>query len=123
MMTDTITLPRSVVERIIGALEVGNDAFSQAFGGYGYYRPDNPHNFFPDPECCTEKEIANHSAACEAYDRGTYIPDHKDGWIMPELHVTKAPWGIGTYTDECKEITDAITELTAAIEAAKQEQT
>ena len=110
------------MKQALEALKIGQDAFSQAFSGYGYYRPDNPHNFFPDPECCTPKEIAYHSAACEAYDKGTYVPDHSDGWITPELHVTKAPWGIGTYTDECKEITDAITALRAAIEAAEKQE-
>ena len=122
-MNDTITIDRKVVEQVLEALQLGQDAFNQAFGGYGYYRPENPHNFFPDPECCTKEEIANHSAACEAYDKGTYVPDHSDGWITPKLHVTNAPWGIGTYTDECEEISNAITALRAALDAAEwQEQ-
>lgn len=37
--------------------------------GYGYYRPDNPNNFWPDYECCTPGEIENHKAACALYDR------------------------------------------------------
>lgn len=38
--------------------------------GYGYYTPADPHDFFPDPECCTPDEIERHRLACEAFDRG-----------------------------------------------------
>ncbi len=64
--------------------------------GYGFFRPKNPHDFTPDFEN-TPDEIAAHKAACEAYDKGTYVPDNSDGWIAPGIHVTKAPWGIGSY--------------------------
>ena len=72
--------------------------------GYGYYRPANPHDFHPDHECCTAEEIENHKAACEAYDAGNYRDDYGDGWIAPNVHVTKAPWGIGSYTDDIPEL-------------------
>lgn len=36
---------------------------------YGYYNGENPNNFFPDLECCTEKEIAAHKAACEEWNK------------------------------------------------------
>lgn len=72
--------------------------------GYGYYRPANPHDFHPDHESCTAEEIANHKAACEAYDAGNYRDDYGDGWIAPNVHVTKAPWGIGSYTDDIPEL-------------------
>ena len=42
--------------------------------GYGYGATANPHDFTPDPECCTEDEIARHKAACDAWDRGDYTP-------------------------------------------------
>lgn len=41
--------------------------------GYGFYRPENPHHFFPDVESCTPEEIAAHKVACAEWDktRGT----------------------------------------------------
>lgn len=72
--------------------------------GYGYYRPKNPHDFHPDHESCTEQEIANHKAACDAFDAGNYRDDYGDGWVTPMMHVTKAPWGIGSYTETIPEI-------------------
>ena len=76
------------------ALEIAGEMASQAMSGYGYYTPDNPHNFLPDIECCTPEEIANHSAACEAYDKGQKI--------------SNKPWGIGTYTDEIPDVVKAL---------------
>ena len=37
--------------------------------GYGFYRPENPNNFFPDFECCQDWEIENHKLACELYNK------------------------------------------------------
>lgn len=37
--------------------------------GYGFYRPENPNDFFPDYECCSESEVAAHKAACEDWDK------------------------------------------------------
>jgi hypothetical protein len=85
-------------------------------GGYGYYRPANPHDFQPDHECCSEKEIAAHKAACEAYDKGEYTPEKGDGWVSPNLHVLKAPWGIGTYQIVDPAITAAITQAKQALD-------
>ena len=76
------------------ALEIAGEMASQAMSGYGYYKPDNPHNFWPDIDCCTPEEIANHSAACEAYDKGERI--------------SNKPWGIGTYTDEIPNVVKAL---------------
>jgi hypothetical protein len=36
--------------------------------GYGIYRPENPHDFFPDHQVCRPDEIAAHKAACEEWD-------------------------------------------------------
>ena len=71
---------------------------SQGESGYGFARPANPHDFSPDVECCTVEEMAAHKAACEAYDRGEYTPEKGDGWVTPNLHILKAPWGVGMYT-------------------------
>lgn len=83
--------------------------------GYGFYRPENPHDFHPDPESCSPEEIANHKAACDAYDAGTYTPDNSDGWVTPNLHITKAPWGIGSYEVRDPLIDAAITQAQEAM--------
>lgn len=33
--------------------------------GYGFYRPENPNDFFPDQESCGPEEIEAHRKACE----------------------------------------------------------
>jgi len=40
--------------------------------GYGFYRPKNPNNFWPDYECCEHWEIENHKLACELYNKGEW---------------------------------------------------
>lgn len=87
--------------------------------GYGFYRPENPHNFSPDPESCSDEEMANHRAACEAWDRGDYKAPLGSETIRNEngefmAHITRAPWGIGSYTDMIPEAAD----LLAAIDCA-----
>lgn len=89
--------------------------------GYGYYRPKNPHDFFPDRECCSPEEIAAHKAACNAFDNGAFVDDHADGWIAPGLHVTKAPWGIGAYTIRNEWADEILAKLRAAIAKSSQE--
>lgn len=52
--------------------------------GYGYYAPADPHDFHPDPECCTPEEVERHRLACEAFNRGESLErepsftDHPD---------------------------------------------
>jgi len=60
---------------------------------YGYPVVENPHDFDPDLECCTPEEIANHKAACEAWDRG-----ERD--VRPHMCGNAAVngWGIGAQT-------------------------
>jgi hypothetical protein len=36
--------------------------------GYGFASPENPHDFFPDPESCTPEEIAAHAKAKADWD-------------------------------------------------------
>lgn len=75
--------------------------------GYGFYRPPNPHDFCPDMDN-TAEEHAAHKAACEAYDRGEYVDQHPSGWITPDIHVTTAPWGMGSYRTESPEVKECI---------------
>jgi hypothetical protein len=100
-------------DKLAAENKVLRDALEQALpymeaesviNGYGYYRPENPHNFHPDHEMCSEGEIANHKAACAAYNAGNYCDDYDDGWLSPNLHVTKAPWGIGSYSEPIPEL-------------------
>jgi hypothetical protein len=86
--------------------------------GYGFYRPENPHDFSPDPECCTDEEVANHRSACEAWDRGDYKREPGSETLRDDrgefvAHITRAPWGIGSYTD----MRDDAANLLAAIDA------
>lgn len=37
--------------------------------GYGFWSPQNPHDFFPDHELCTPEEIERHKKACEEWDK------------------------------------------------------
>lgn len=82
--------------------------------GYGFYRPENPNDFFPDHESCTDEEAQAHKAACEAHNRGEFTPDKSDGWVAPNMHILTAPWGIGSYS----EVIPEAAELLAAIAAA-----
>jgi hypothetical protein len=83
--------------------------------GYGYYRTENPNDFHPDHDLCSEGEIANHKAACAAYDAGNYCDDYDDGWLSPNLHVTKAPWGIGSYSEPIPELVAQCERARAAV--------
>lgn len=99
--------------------------------GYGYYPGGDPRNFHPDPECCTEEEVAKHKAACQAWDRGEtpdpggpHVAITGEGLkytdragvehIATSGHLTVAHYGLGTYTmswdcegdPECPECND-----------------
>jgi len=89
--------------------------------GYGFYRPSNPNDFHPDHESCSEDEIAAHKAACEAYDAGTYNDNYGGGWVGPGLHILKAPWGIGSYTDTIPELEAQCEKARAAIASARKQ--
>lgn len=91
---DRIEALEQLAKEMAEALELAGEMASQSMSGYGYYRPENPHNFWPDIECCTPEEIENHSAACEDYDKGERIGNK--------------PWGIGTYTDELPDVVKAL---------------
>lgn len=91
------------------------DTKSQEYG-YGFYRPDNPHDFTPDADQCSDDEIAAHKAACEAYDKGEYTHEHSGCSHEGSMHILYAPWGIGSYVIR----DDEAEELIAAIDAVRQ---
>lgn len=89
--------------------------------GYGFHRPANPHHFFPDAESSSAEELAAHKAACEAWDRGEYKrdPSQESGWVG-NIHILKAPWGIGAYQYVSEEGEKLITEIKAALTARQK---
>lgn len=44
-------------------------------GCYGYPCVENPHDFFPDVECCSPEELEAHRRACETYGTPDYQPN------------------------------------------------
>lgn len=76
------------------ALEITHELYANASSGYGFARPENPHNFHCDIDCCSKEEIAAHSKACDDYAAGR--------------KVTNESWGIGTYCDEYAPALEAI---------------
>ena len=77
---------REQVKVLRDVLQITHELYTQASSGYGFAHPENPHNYSPDFECCSEEEIAAHSKACEDYDAGRKIANDS--------------WGTGTYCDE-----------------------
>jgi hypothetical protein len=76
--------------------------------GYGYFHGGDPRNFHPDCECCSSAEIENHKKACDEASRleseGKPIDwENPSGWASVgdvQVHILRAPFGIGTYTWE-----------------------
>jgi len=68
------------------ALEVTHELYANTSSGYGFARPENPHNFHCDIDCCSKEEIEAHSKACDDYAAGRKVSNDS--------------WGIGTYCDE-----------------------
>jgi hypothetical protein len=74
---------------------------------YGFYCGGDPRKFHPDYEDCSDKEIADHAAACKLWDEmeakgETPTPEAcESGWReLPDgkrYHVLKSRYGIGTY--------------------------
>ena len=73
---------------------------------YGFFTGGDPRTFCPDPEMCSEEEIANHEAACKLWDEAEKRGEKPEpeacpsGWVRDEsgkavMHVLKAPYGIG----------------------------
>ena len=82
--------------------------------GYGYARPDDPNDFHPDAEMCSESEIAAHKAACEAYGNPGYEPP-AGSTFGNGVHILRAPWGIGSYTFRDPKVTALLAQIDAAL--------
>ena len=114
-------LKSNTPEHLLNLLRAARPLVEQGgtIDGYGYHRPENPHNFHPDPESCSDEEVANHKAACEAWDRGDYKREPGSEFFYDEqgkllMHILRAPWGIGSYSD----MSDEVADLLAAIDCA-----
>lgn len=76
-------------------------------GHSGYPCVSNPHDFDPDPECCTPKEIEAHRQAKADWAKPAFTPNvgcapliAQDGAVVG--HVTRTSWGIGVnFLDFC----------------------
>lgn len=81
---------------------------------HGFPCVDDPHDFIPDPDCCSPEERETHRRACQTYghpdhepNKGCYTEYDKTGTMVK--HVTRTSWGIGTnliaHCDGCGEPT------------------
>ena len=78
---------------------------------------DNPNDFIPDADSCTEKEITAHKKACELYGKPGYEPNKgcetfRDQTGEVVMHISRTSWGIGTnlisVCDECHEPSNSL---------------
>lgn len=83
---DEIVKLRALCDQLGEALEIAHELYANASQGYGFAKPENPHNYWPDIESCSPEEIAAHSQACSDYDAGKKVKNES--------------LGIGTYSDE-----------------------
>lgn len=70
---------------------------------YGYFHGGDPRDFHPDYECCSPEEIERWQLACDEAEK---LAHHRElpcpsGWERTpygDVHVLRAPFGIGSYT-------------------------
>lgn len=79
---------------------------------YGFPCVSDPNDFDPDPELCSQAEIAAHQLAVKTFgtpdyepNKGCYTETDTDGRLVK--HVLRTSWGIGTNLiascDGCRE--------------------
>lgn len=91
---------------------------------YGYPVCKDPRHFKPDPECCTEEEIAAWKEACKRAEAGEKVEIPKHEWFSNEegciVHVNRSPWGIGVNTLYNEEVYTLLRKIKKAVKEAKQ---
>jgi hypothetical protein len=96
MLRERLVAKDALLRQARDTLEITHELYANASSGYGFARPDNPHNFHCDIDCCSKEEIEAHSKACDDYAAGRKASDDS--------------WGIGTY---CCEYTPALHTIAA----------
>jgi NAD(P)-dependent dehydrogenase (short-subunit alcohol dehydrogenase family) len=93
--------------------------------GYGYFPGGDPRRFQPDEECCKPDEIERWKADCAAWERGerpdvggphSYVTD-EEGRVL--VRVTRAHYGLGSYTYRNQGAIDLLAAIDAALAAAE----
>ena len=87
---------------------------------YGYPCDEDPRNFHPDAECCSEDELAAHKAACEAWEAGNKVARPPTHIPFEGGHITQAPWGIGTATFVDQDVLKIAQDLDDVIDRIRQ---
>lgn len=86
---------RTALEQAVPILQEA----SQPYNGYGYFPGGDPRNFFPDPECSTDKEREDHKAACDAWDaQQKSEPESPAGEWTGNIHLLHGKYGLGSYS-------------------------
>lgn len=95
---------------------------------YGYFPGGDPRDFDPDPECCTEEEMARHKAACEEWERGERTEHerhhHKAMTLTDGREVIASypgAFGLGTYSIRDEEAEDVLDQICAALAVTESE--
>jgi hypothetical protein len=108
---DEIDALRGIAERIRQQAE---------FTSYGYPCVDDPREFTPDADVCSEEEIAAHAAACDAWNAGDKVARPPTHVPFEGGHITQAPWGIGVSTLVDDELMKLAQDLDDAIDRIRQ---
>lgn len=93
---------------------------------YGYYNGGDPRDFSPDPECCTETELAAHKAACEAWERGERPESEKHRHEVLQRGETTViasyagAFGMGVYSIRDEDAEDVLDQVEAALSALSE---
>ena len=80
--------------------------------GYGLYNPADPRDFTPDPDFCTENELAQWKNDCRKAEAGE-----------PIEHAGPTGWGIGTYVirdAKMAEVRDRIKQALASLDPGEK---
>lgn len=113
-----------MIDLVVGALVAARDylrAGMQDSVTYGFFPGGDPRDFTPDPECCTEAELAAHKQACEEWERGDrkeyerhrHEATEQDGKVMIASYA--GAFGLGTYSTRDDAADDVLEQLDAAL--------
>ncbi len=111
---------------IMGALVAAQNYIRQFTNQstYGYFCGGDPRDFSPDAEVCTPEEIANHKAACEAWEKGDRTPPdaHRHDLVSTDGTTTvmvsrPGAFGMGVYSSSDAEADDVLDQLDQAMAA------